>query len=177
MWHCSHCPFFERWRSAAKKMKSHPLSRAIFRLTDWRAQSMIQGWSEFLLELLWKSEAIACFAWLIKNIWISSEKCRFMDKRLREISRFLLRRRACFPSPSARAPASQRKFLSKNTCSSVVLCDVWLTLTPQRAGPHDQKCKETVRNKWNKPSSISSFWRFSLVGVQGNESRLKTCRN
>ena len=34
---------------------------------------------------------------------------------------FLLRRRACFPSPStrARAPASQRKFLSKNTCSSV----------------------------------------------------------
>ena len=32
---------------------------------------------------------------------------------------FLLRRRACFPSPSARAPASQRTILSKNTSSSV----------------------------------------------------------
>ena len=34
---------------------------------------------------------------------------------------FLLRRRACFPSPSARAPASQRQFLSKNACSSVLI--------------------------------------------------------
>ena len=32
---------------------------------------------------------------------------------------FLLLRRACFPSPSARAPASQRTILSKNTSSSV----------------------------------------------------------
>ena len=50
-----------------------------------------------------------------------TEKFRFMDKRLCEISRFLLRRRACFPSPSARAPASQRTILSKNTSSSVEL--------------------------------------------------------
>ena len=32
---------------------------------------------------------------------------------------FLLRRLACFPSPSARAPANQRKLLSKITCGSV----------------------------------------------------------
>ena len=30
----------------------------------------------------------------------STKKCRFLDKRVREISHFLLHRRACFPSPS-----------------------------------------------------------------------------
>ena len=40
---------------------------------------------------------------------------------VKSLAFFLLRRRACFPSPSARAPASQHTILSKNTSSSVLL--------------------------------------------------------
>ena len=43
---------------------------------------------------------------------------------------FLLRHRGCFPSPSVRAPASQRTILSKNTSSSVHLKEQITTELP-----------------------------------------------
>ena len=43
---------------------------------------------------------------------IRTQKCRFMDKEVREISRFFLRHDARFPSPSG---AALRTSLSTNT--------------------------------------------------------------
>ena len=51
-----------------------------------------------------------------------TEKCRFIDKRVREISRFFVAQPRVFPL-SVCACASQRTVLSTNTFSSVYFAD------------------------------------------------------
>ena len=70
------------------------------------------------------SSSLCCFDRLCKKALLRSVDL-WIKGRVKSRA-FLLRRRACFPSPSARVFARRRTFLSTNTSTSVLLSCVYL---------------------------------------------------